>query len=107
MNGVEEKIIGLLGLAFRAGAVAAGGMQVEKALLSGKSKLLLIAADTAQETRKKLILTAVQSKTPHWEGMTKIQLGSAVGKSPKAALAVTQEGFAGAIAKLISADTMG
>ena len=38
----DEKIAGLLGLAYRAGAIAAGAMQVEKALLSGRCQLLLI-----------------------------------------------------------------
>ncbi|MBP2667645.1 MAG: Ribosomal protein L7Ae/L30e/S12e/Gadd45 family, partial [Firmicutes bacterium] len=42
----EDKLLGLLGLAHRAGFVASGAMQTEKALLSGRCKLLLIAADT-------------------------------------------------------------
>lgn len=103
----KQKLNGLLGLAFRAGAVAAGGMQVEKALLSGRCRLLIIAVDTAADTQKKLISMAVQSNTSHREVLTKIELGCAVGKSPKAALAVTQEGFAATIDKLISAGIMG
>jgi ribosomal protein L7Ae-like RNA K-turn-binding protein len=98
----SEKLLGLLGLAHRAGCIAAGAMQTEKALLSGRCKLLLVAVDTATETKKRVQSMAKQTGTPTLEALTKLQMGTAVGKSPKAALAVTDSGFAGAIKSMVT-----
>ncbi len=100
----EEKALGLLGLAHRAGALAAGAMQVEKALLSGRCKLLLIAVDTAAETKKQLAAVTLRTVVPSLNAFTKLQMGTAIGKSPKAALAVTEPGFAGAIRRMLCKD---
>ncbi len=97
----DEKIAGLLGLAYRAGAIAAGAMQVEKALLSGRCQLLLIAADTAADTKRQLVAITSRAGTPTINALTKLQMGTAVGKSPKAALAVTDPGFAAAIRRML------
>ncbi|HWR28620.1 MAG TPA: ribosomal L7Ae/L30e/S12e/Gadd45 family protein [Negativicutes bacterium] len=100
----EEKILGLLGLAHRAGFVASGAMQTEKALLSGRCKLLLVAADTAPETQKRLNILIEQTETPMLKLMSKLQLGTAVGKSPKAALAINDIGFASSLRRMVSSD---
>src|SRR5665647_3338672 len=98
----EEKILGLLGLAHRAGFVSSGAMQTEKALLSGRCKLLLVAADTAKETQKRLNIMIQQTGTPMLMILSKLQLGTAVGKSPKAALAINDIGFASSLRRLVS-----
>lgn len=100
---MDEKLPSMLGLAHRAGFIASGAMQTEKALLSGRCRLLLVAVDTATETKKRVESMAKQTGTPTLEALTKLQLGTAVGKSPKAALAVTDSGFAGAIKRLVLA----
>ncbi len=102
----EDKILGLLGLAHRAGFVASGAMQTEKALLSGRCKLLLIAADTAPETQKRLNIMVEETQTPTLVMLSKLQLGNAVGKSPKAALAINDIGFAGSLRRLLSSDSV-
>ena len=100
----DDKILGLLGLAHRAGCVASGAMQTEKAILSGRCKLLLIAADAAPETQKRLNIMIETAGTPMLKILSKLQLGTAVGKSPKAALAVTDPGFAGALRRMLAND---
>ena len=102
----EEKIIGLLGLAQRAGYVAAGAMATERALLSGRCKLLLIAVDTAPETQKRLESMTRQTNTPVFRVLTKQQMGTAIGKSLKAAVAVTDNGFAGSLRRMVSPDSV-
>jgi len=99
MNG--EKLPSLLGLAHRAGFIACGAIQTENAVLSGRCKLLLVAVDTATETKRRIATMANLTGTPTLETLTKTQLGTAVGKSPKAALAVTDSGFASAIKRLV------
>jgi ribosomal protein L7Ae-like RNA K-turn-binding protein len=102
----DDKILGLLGLAHRAGFVASGAMQTEKALLSGRCKLLLVAADAAPETQKRLNLMIGETNIPVFRILSKSQLGTAVGKSPKAALAVNDIGFASSLRRMVSSDVI-
>ena len=99
-----EKIIGLLGLANRAGQISAGAMQTEKAIMAGKCKLLLIAEDVAPETLKRLLIMTEQAGTPTLKILTKLQLGTAIGKSPKAAIAINDNGFASSLRRMVSSD---
>ena len=100
----DDKILGLLGLAHRAGCVASGAMQTEKAILSGRCKLLLVAADAAPETQKRLNIMIETAGTPMLKILSKLQLGTAVGKSPKAAVAINDIGFASSLRRLVSSD---
>ena len=100
----DDKILGLLGLAHRAGCVASGAMQTEKAILSGRCKLLLIAADAAPETQKRLNIMIETAGTPMLKILSKLQLGTAVGKSPKATVAINDIGFASSLRRLVSSD---
>ena len=99
-----EKVMGLLGLANRAGQISAGAMQTEKAIMTGKCKLLLIAEDVAPETLKRLTIMTEEAGTPTLKMFTKLQLGTAVGKSPKAALAINDTGFASSLRRMVSSD---
>lgn len=99
-----EKVMGLLGLANRAGQISAGAMQTEKAVMTGKCKLLLIAEDVAPETLKRLTIMTEETETPTLKMFTKLQLGTAVGKSPKAALAINDTGFASSLRRMVSSD---
>jgi ribosomal protein L7Ae-like RNA K-turn-binding protein len=100
----DDKILGLLGLANRAGYIAAGAMQTEKAILSGRCKLLLVAEDAAPETQKRLRIMIEGPGIPMFKVLSKLQLGTAVGKSPKAALAINDIGFASSLRRLVSSD---
>ena len=99
-----EKVMGLLGLANRAGQISAGAMQTEKAIMTGKCKLLLIAEDVAPETLKRLTIMTEETGTPTLKMFTKLQLGTAFGKSPKAALAINDTGFASSLRRMVSSD---
>ena len=100
----DDKILGLLGLAHRAGCVASGAMQTEKAVMSGRCKLLLVAADAAPETQKRLNIMIAETGIPMFRILSKLQLGTAVGKSPKAALAINDIGFASSLRRMVSSD---
>ncbi len=100
----DDKILGLLGLAHRAGCVASGAMQTEKAVISGRCKLLLVAADAAPETQKRLNIMIAETGIPMFRILSKLQLGTAVGKSPKAALAINDIGFASSLRRMVSSD---
>lgn len=93
----EQKLVSLLGMAQKAGKVAAGEFAVDKAVKSGKAKLLLLATDISENTRKSYRDMSVYYKIPCYEGLPKQQLGLCIGKDKRAALAIIDQGFAKAV----------
>lgn len=85
-----------LGLARRAGKVVSGDSQVE-AFLKRKKGCLLIIAEDAPGARKKYLNWATELKLPVIIDSNKQELGLTLGASPRAAVLITDEGFAQAI----------
>ncbi len=83
-----------LGLAQKAGKAASGDFAVRGALKAGKVKLLLIATDTAPNTKKELLFLAEQAKVEVRELLTKAELGYAIGKAQRTAVAILDANFA-------------
>lgn len=82
-----------LGLAQKAGKLAAGDLSVEGALQNRKAKLLLIAADAAEATKKNLYSIATRYSVPVYEVLSKAELGLAIGKSPRSSIAILDKNF--------------
>ncbi len=93
-----------LGLAQKAGQVQSGDTAVEAAVKKGAAKLVLIASDASSGTKKHFINLAKFKNIPWLEGGEKLELGTALGKSPRSIVAVTGEGFARKIYELLSND---
>ncbi|WP_093687393.1 L7Ae/L30e/S12e/Gadd45 family ribosomal protein [Sporolituus thermophilus] len=98
----EQKIISLLGLAQRAKKVISGEFAVEKAVRSRQVKLLLVAEDASYGTQKKYRDMATYYQVPLSVKLSKEKLGFALGKSARAAVAVTDDGFSKALLELLS-----
>ena len=49
----QDRILGLLGLAARAGRVESGGFAAEKAVTGGKAHLILLSQDAGKNTVSK------------------------------------------------------
>jgi ribosomal protein L7Ae-like RNA K-turn-binding protein len=81
----------ILGLGQRAGKLISGDLAVKSALKRGKAKLLLIAVDAAGRTQRELKELAVAKKIPALTYGTKEELGRLIGKSPRSAVAFTDE----------------
>jgi ribosomal protein L7Ae-like RNA K-turn-binding protein len=84
-----------LSLAQKAGKVVSGDFAVRGALKAGTVKLLVLAADTAPNSKKEMRYLAEQAGVPVVELLTRWELGSAIGKGQRAAVAVTDSNFAG------------
>lgn len=97
----DKKLISLLGLAQKAGKIASGELAVEKAIKSGKAKLLLIAQDSSDNTKKNYHDMAIYYGVPFHEKLSKEILGNCIGKVHRAALAVVDEGFSKVIIKTL------
>ena len=99
-----DNIASLLGLALRAGRLAVGEEPVGTASRSHKAYLLLLASDAADNTiRRARQYTQVGTNTICLQiPMTKEELGGCLGRASCAMLAVTDVGFASALAERLA-----
>ncbi len=88
-----------LGLAQKAGKVASGDFAVRSALKSGKAKLLVVATDAAPNSKKDMYYLAEVAGVTVVELLTRDELGFAIGKAKRTALAITDTNFAKMINK--------
>ena len=97
---VRERIAGYLGIAQRAGKIAAGDAAAADALVRKKAFLLVLAEDAAAQVKAELTeLAGDQLPVLYWPD--KVELGRIVGKSRRGAIAVLDEGFARAIKRVL------
>ena len=99
-----DSIASLLGLALRAGRLAVGEEPVRTASRSHKAYLLLLASDAADNTiRRAHHFTQTGTNTICLTiPVTKEALGAPLGRASCAMLAVTDVGFAAALAKKLA-----
>lgn len=98
-----DSIPSLLGLALRAGRLAVGEEPVAAACHAHKGYLLLLASDAADNTIRRALHTCQAGKTICLTvPLTKAQLGAGVGRTACAMAAVTDIGFAAAIAQRLA-----
>ena len=95
----SNRILSLLGLALRGGNLAVGEEPVEAVARARDARVLLLASDAADNTRRRVEHFAdagqcIWVRIPY----TKAELGRAVGRSSAAILAVTDIGLAAAVA---------
>ena len=83
-----------LSLAQKAGKLVSGDFAVKAALKAGTVQLLVVAQDTAPNSKKELCYLANQAGVPVLELLTRWELGSAIGKGQRAAAAITDSNFA-------------
>ena len=83
-----SKELSLLGLAAKAGRVVSGEFATEKAVKAGKARLVLVAGDASDNSRKKFSDMCAYYKVPVYFVGTKEELGGAIGKDYRASLGV-------------------
>lgn len=96
---MKNEILSLLGLAMKAGKCVSGEFTVEKTVKDRKAKLVVIATDTSEASKKNYRDMCTYYHVPIIEEGTKEELGRCIGKEFRAAVAVTDGGFAGGIMK--------
>lgn len=90
----KKKIMGLLGMAQRAGMAVSGEFPVQKALSSDAAAMLLIAEDASERTRESLSALARTKGVAIHVLLTKDELGHCLGKNERAAAVLLDKGFA-------------
>lgn len=89
----DKELCFALGLAQRAGKLASGEQTVETYLKKGKGKYLLLGADASPRTSKRLEEACKAMNVPLGRALTCVQIGDAIGKSPRAAVLLLDSQF--------------
>ena len=96
---MKEETLKLIGLAKRAGKVMSGSYQVEQAIRKRQARLVLVAQDASDNTKKhfrnqcafrQILLGCTGSKE---------SLGHAIGQKERSCLAITDDNLAAAVRK--------
>lgn len=108
MTAVTDSALSLLGLARRGNHLAAGEAPVEEACKTRRARLVLSAADAAQNSADRAMRWAGAAGAP-WVRVpwNKEALGSALGRGTCATAALTDQGLAGALAEKLAARDSG
>ena len=99
-----SKELSLLGLAAKAGRVVSGEFATEKAVKAGKARLVLVAGDASDNSKKKFSDMCTYYKVPLYVVGTKEELGGAIGRITARLWVVTDDNFAVAMKKKLEQD---
>jgi ribosomal protein L7Ae-like RNA K-turn-binding protein len=98
----RQKILGLIGLATKAGKIASGEFMTEKSVKTGKASLVIVSEEASDNTKKMFTNMCTYYKVPIYFLGLKDELGHAMGKEMRASLAIVDNGFAKAVVKLMN-----
>ncbi|MBO4703131.1 MAG: ribosomal L7Ae/L30e/S12e/Gadd45 family protein [Lachnospiraceae bacterium] len=98
----NDKVLSLLGLAKKAGKLKGGEYCVETEVKKGRAKLVIVAEDASDNTKKSYTDMCSFKKVPVIFYGNKDNLGKCIGCEERAAVVLTDEGFANAVNKQIS-----
>lgn len=100
----RKKVLNLIGLAEKAGKVVSGEFSTERAVKKGKAFLVIVSEEASENTKKMFTNMCTYYEVPVLYLAEKEELGHSIGKAMRASLAILDEGFAGAITKLLDSD---
>ncbi len=98
---MNKKFISLLSLAQKAGFIVTGEEQCEKAISSGKGKLIILATDASDNTKKKFRNKSIYYKVPIRILSDRDTLSKAIGKNNRPTLVIIDDRFATQLSNLI------
>lgn len=90
-----------LGLAARARKIVTGEELIIKNIQKNRVKLVLLANDISERTKKTLTNKCDYYEVPYIEVDNRERLGQAIGKNERVAVAIIDQGFAKKIASLL------
>lgn len=91
----------MLGIAEKSRNVVSGEFSTDKAIKERKAKLVIAGSDASDNTKKAFRNSCEFYKVPYFEYSTKEKLGHGMGKELRAVLAITDEGIANSIIKML------
>lgn len=97
----KNKVLSMLGLATKAGKTKSGEMSVETVISNGTARLVIVSEEASENTRKSFGDKCSFHGIPIVTAFSKEELGRATGKAVRTSVAVVDDGFAGALKKLL------
>ena len=97
----RTKVLQLLGLAHRAGAVSLGTGAVREAVRGGSARLVLTAEDASQGQLDKVRPLLEHRGVPERSIGSRADLGTALGRLQLTAIAIENDGFAARILEIL------
>ncbi|MEA4962719.1 putative ribosomal protein YlxQ [bioreactor metagenome] len=98
----RKKVQSMIGMAYKAGRVISGEDPVRFALKKNNIKLLIIAEDASENTKKRFINSAVYYHIPYFIYMTKEELSISLGQKIRSIAGITDEGFSDYLISLLN-----
>ncbi len=97
---MNDRLLGMVGLAVRAGRVSLGVFLTDKALDEGRCRLVVMAQDIGQSNKRRM-----ENKCEMWDVPVifysdKATLSHAAGKKDMPVIGILDDGFASSIIKL-------
>ena len=96
-----DPVLGLLGLAQKAGCIKSGEFMAENMIKEGKSFLCITATDASDNTKKQFSNMCEFYEVPMVVYGNKDTLGHFIGTQMRANIAITDEGIANSILKSV------
>ena len=96
---INNNILGLIGLAMKAGKIAFGADSVEESILKRKVKLVIVSEESSERTKNKFIKLCQNYNTPIIIDGNIDDLSKTIGKSNKAVIGIKDINFANSIQK--------
>ena len=96
---INNNILGLIGLAMKAGKVCFGADSVEENIIKKKVKLLIISEDSSERTKNKFIKLCEKYNIPVIVDGDIDTLSKTIGKNNKAIIGIKDINFAESIQK--------
>ena len=96
---INNNILGLIGLAMKAGKIAFGADSVEESILKRKVKLVIVSEESSERTKSKFIKLCQNYNIPIIIDGNIDDLRKTIGKSNKAVIGIKDINFANSIQK--------
>src|SRR5690625_1966797 len=98
---MNRNYLNIVGLAYRARKCVTGEDTIVQHIRNKNVKLVLIANDISEQTKKKYTDKCKTFHVPYIEVDDRVTLGNAIGKSARVAIAILDEGFATKLQSLL------
>ena len=96
---INNNILGLIGLAMKAGKIAFGADSVEESILKRKVKLVIVSEESSERTKSKFIKLCQNYNIPIIIDGNIDDLSKTIGKSNKAVIGIKDINIANSIQK--------
>ncbi len=101
-----NKAYSMIGLANKAGKLVSGEDAVRNSIRSGKSKLVILAEDASDNTKKRFNNSAAFYKIALMTWGLKEELGNCIGKSERSVIGITDDNFSKSITQRLEAEVI-